>query len=253
MLPALVHPQQPGDGQSAHPADDKDVQPAVVGPGLRRGIEAAAVSAAIADRAHQAVHRQLLAVDGERHLPADVAAELPDDGEGVGHLAAAEGDAPELGDAVGHLCVQPGGADGGREAEVGLHQINVHRPARELRVKVAELLPRAVGAEEIVAAAEGQTPHGGKGAPIGTRQRLIEGAVAARRPDAHRLRSQCTGMARVLGHDDLQLLRRDARPSGGGMDGRGQPGGAVPLACGGVEQKQIAHSASSSGDSCSLS
>ena len=62
------------------------------------------------------------------------------------------------------------------------------RNARELRVKVAELLPRAVGAEEIVAAAEGQTPHGGKGAPIGTRQRLIEGAVAARRPDAHRLR-----------------------------------------------------------------
>ena len=68
-----------------------------------------------------------------------------------------------------------------------------------------------------------------------------------------RLRSQRTGMARVLGHDDLQLLRRDARPSGGGMDGRGQPGGAVPLACGGVEQKQIAHSASSSGDSCPLS
>ena len=171
--------------------------------------------------------------------------------------------APELGDAVGHLCVQPGGADGGREAEVGLHQVDVHRPARELRVKVTELLPRAVGAEEIVAAAEGQTPHGGKGAPIGTRQRLIEGAVAARRPDAHRLalglggarrlRSQRTGIARVLGHDDLQLLRRDARPSGGGMDGRGQPGGAVPLACGGVEQKQIAHSASSSGDSCSLS
>ena len=263
MPAALVHPQQAGDRQAAHPADDENVQPAVVGLSLGGCIKAASIGAAIADGTHQAVHRQLLAVDGEGHVPADVAAELLDDGECIGHLAAAERDAPELRDAVSHLRIEPGGADGRRKAEVGLHQINVHLAARQLGVEVIELFPRAVGAQKIIAAAKGQAPHRCEAAPLRPCQRLVEGAVAARCPDAHRLTvglrgvrrlsSQLPGMARVLGHNDLPFFRRDARPLGCGLDGRGQLGSAVPLACGGIEQKQIAHSASSSGGFCPLS
>ena len=248
MPAALVHPQQAGDRQTAHPADDEDVQPAVVGLSLGGRIKTASIGAAIADSTHQAVHRQLLAVDG---------------GECIGHLAAAERDAPELRDTVSHLRIEPGGADGRRKAEVGLHQINVHLTARQLGVKVIELFPRAVGAQKIVAAAKGQTPHCREAAPLRPGQRFVEGAVAARCPDAHRLTvglrgvrrlsGQLPGMARVPGHNDLPFFRRDARPLGCGPDGRGQLGSAVPLACGGIEQKQIAHSASSSGGSCPLS
>ena len=263
MPAALVHSQQAGDGEAAHPADDENVQPAVIGLSLGGRIEAAAIGTAIANGTHQAVHRQLLAVDGKGHIPADVAAELPDDGEGIRHLAAAERDAPELRDAVSHLRIEPGGADSRRKAEIGLHQINVHLTARQLGVEVIELFPRAVGAQKIVAAAKGQTPHRREAAPLRPGQRLVEGAVAARCPDAHRLTvglrgvrrlsGQLPGMARVLGHNDLPFFRRDARPLGCGLDGRGQLGSAVPLAGGGVEQKQIAHSASSSGGSCPLS
>lgn len=57
----------------------------------RGGKEAAAIGPAIADGAHQAVHGQLLVIDGKGDPAADVAAELLHDGEQVGHLAAAQG------------------------------------------------------------------------------------------------------------------------------------------------------------------
>ena len=192
-----------------------------------------------------------------------MAAELLDDGECIGHLAAAQGDTPELRDAIGHLGVQPRRADGGGKAQIGLHRVDGHFPARQLGVEVGKLLPGAVGAQEVVAAAIGQAAHGGACKAIGPGEGLVEGAVAARCPDAHRLTvglrgvrrlsSQLPGMARVLGHNDLPFFRRDARPLGCCLDGRGQLGSAVPLTGGGIEQKQIAHSASSSGSSCPLS
>ena len=187
MTAILVHAQQLCNGQPPDFADNENVQPAVIRDCFRPGEETAAVGFSVADGAHQAVHRQLLAVDGEGQLPADVSAELLHDGEQIGHLTAAQRDAPELRDAVGHLCVQPRRADGSGQAQIRFQQVDGHFPARKLGVKVGKLLFRAVGAQEIVAAAVGQTAHRRVGEALHAGHGLHKSAVAARRVDAERL------------------------------------------------------------------
>ena len=130
MAAVLVHAQQLCDGQAPHLAHDEHIQPAIIRLRLRPGAETAAVGAAVADGTHQTVHRKGLTVDGVLHPAADVPAQLLHNGQQIGHLPAAQRDAPEFGDAVGHLRVQPGSTDSSRQAEVGLHQVDGHRPAR---------------------------------------------------------------------------------------------------------------------------
>ena len=245
MPAALVHPQQLGNGQPPHPADDHHVQPAVGGVGLGGGKEAAAIGPAIADGAHQAVHGQFLVVDGKGDPAADVPAELLHDGEQVGHLAAAQGDAPELGDAVGHLRVQTRRADGGRQAQTGLQQVDGHFPARQLGIEVCELCPGAVGAQEVVAAAVGQAAHGGVGKALHAGHGFHEGAVAARRPDAQAVpclrcllgcgTGQFPGVARIFSGVDGIIRRAPPGPGGSGSDLRDELDGAVLLARSGVQ------------------
>ncbi len=83
--------------------------------------------------------------------------------ESVGHLAAAERDTPELRDAISHLRIEPRGADGRRKAEVGLHRVDGHRPTGQLGIQIQKLFLCTKGAQKIVAAAKGQTAHGGVG------------------------------------------------------------------------------------------
>ena len=251
MAAIFVHAQQLCNGQPPDFADNENVQPAVIRDCFRPGEETAAVGFAVADGAHQAVHRQLLAVDGEGQLPADVSAELLHDGEQIGHLTAAQRDAPELRDAVGHLCVQPRRADGSGQAQIRFQQVDGHFPARKLGVKVGKLFFRAVGAQEIVAAAVGQTAHRRVGEALHAGHGLHKSAVAARRVDAERLpalgRLLCRRMgqlprvARIFGHTDRVFSLCQPRAPGRRLDLRDEGSGAVLLARRRVQQKQCAH------------
>ena len=251
MAAVLVHAQQLCDGQAPHLAHDEHIQPAIIRLRLRPGAETAAVGAAVADGTHQTVHRKGLTVDGVLHPAADVPAQLLHNGQQIGHLPAAQRDAPEFGDAVGHLRVQPGSTDGGRQAEVGLHQVDGHRPARQLGIQVQKLLPRPKGAQEVIAAAIGQAAHGGACKAIGPGEGLVEGAVAARRENAQRLpcllcpgcgsAGQLPRMSGVGGDADGIFLRGKACPGSCSVDLLRQLLGAVGLASGGVQKKQGVH------------
>ena len=61
MAAIFVHAQQLCNGQPPDFADNENVQPAVIRDCFRPGEETAAVGFAVADGAHQAVHRQRLA------------------------------------------------------------------------------------------------------------------------------------------------------------------------------------------------
>ena len=146
MLAVFVQHQQLCNDPAANLAHDEHIQPAVIRLCLRPGHKAAAVGAAVAHRAHQAVHGQHLAVNDVLHPAADMPAQLLDNGQRIGRLAAAQRDAPELGDAVGYLCVQTGGADGGRKPQTGAHQVDGHCSTGQLSVQIQELLFCTVGA-----------------------------------------------------------------------------------------------------------
>ena len=251
MAAILVHAQQLCNGQPPDFADNENVQPAVIRDCFRPGEETAAVGFAVADGAHQAVHRQLFAVDDEGQLPADVSAELLHDGEQIGHLTAAQRDAPELGDAVGHLCVQTGGTDGSRKPQTGAHQVDGHCPAGQLGVQIQKLFLCTIGAQKVVAAAIGQAAHGGLIKAVGTGERLVEGAVTTGgknvkfHPGLLGGSGGCTGqfpgVACVGGDADGVARRGKPGPGSSCRDLLRQGAGTVGLSGCGVQKKQRVH------------
>lgn len=92
MLAVFVQHQQFCNDPAADLAHDEHIQPAVIRLCLRPGHKTAAVGAAIAHCAHQAVHGQHLAVNDVLHPAADMPAQLLNNGQRIGCLAAAQRD-----------------------------------------------------------------------------------------------------------------------------------------------------------------
>ena len=245
MPAALVHPQQLGNGQPPHPADDHHVQPAVGGVSLGGGKETAAIGPAIADGAHQAVHGQFLVIDGKGDPAADVPAELLHDGEQICRLSAAQRDAPEFRDTIGYLSVQARRADGGGQTQIRLEQVDGHFPACQLSVQVRKLFLCAVSAQKVVATAVGQASDRRTGDALHPGHRLHKGAVASGGIDAEGNTLRCGLLCRcagqfprvpgVFGDVDRDLFRGKARPPGSGFDLRNELGRTVLLARSGVQ------------------
>ena len=174
-----------------------------------------------------------------------MAAQLLHDGERIGHLTAAQGNAPELRDAVGHLCIQTGGADGGGKAEAGVHQVDAHRPAGQLGIQVQKLLFGAEGTQKVVSAAKGQTADSRVLVPIGTGESFVERTVTACRIDAQglpclpglpgsRIR-KLPGVTCVGGDLNGICFRGKARAGSRRFDLLRQGAGAVGLAGSGIQ------------------
>ena len=127
----------------------------------------------------------------------------------------------------------------------------VTSPARQLGVEVGKLLPGAVGAQEVVAAAVGQTAHGGVGKALHACQCLHQSTIAACRPDVQLLpcfrglfrrgTSQCLGMACILCFAGGNRIHRDACPDSSLLQLRNELDGTVLLPSGRIQDKQITH------------
>ena len=251
MLAVFVQHQQLCNDPAADLAHDEHIQPAVIRLCLRPGHKTAAVGAAVAHCAHQTVHGQHLAVNDVLHPAADMPAQLLNNRQRIGCLAAAQRDAPELGDAVGHLCVQTGGADGGRKPQTGAHQVDGHHPAGQLGVQIQKLLPCTVGAQKVVATAIGQATHGGLVKAVSAGERLVEGAVTTGGKNAQLhpgllggscgCTGQFPGVACVGGDADGVVLRGKPGTGSSCRDLLRQGAGTVGLSGCGVQKKQRVH------------
>ena len=255
VLAVFVQHQQLCNDPAADLAHDEHIKPAVIRLCLRPCHKAAAVGAAIAHRAHQAVHGQHLAVNDVLHPAADMPAQLLYDGQCISCFAAAQRDAPELGDAIGHLCVQTGGADGGRKPQTGAHQVDGHCPACQLGVQIQKLILCTVGAQKVVAAAIGQAAHGGLIKAVGTGERLVEGSVTAGGKNAQLhpgllggsggSAGQLPGVACVGGNTNGVVLRGKPGTGSSRRDLLRQGAGTIGLSGCGVQKKQRVHRGSS--------
>ena len=117
-----------------------------------------------------------------------------------------------------------------------------HRPAG---IQIQKLFLCTKGAQEIVTAAKGQTAHGCICIAIDPGERFVEGAVAARCPDAQAVpclrcllgcgTGQLPGVARIFGGVDGIIGLAPPGPGGSGSDLRDELDSAVLLARSGIQ------------------
>ena len=208
VLALLIQGKHTGDAGQTNFSDDQNVQQTVIHGTFRGGVESAAVPSAVAHSSEETVADDGVIVQGDLQLPVQLAQDIPQDGQTVGRLSAAQWHPPEFWDVKGDLGIQAGGGNGGAHTELRAEEVDIQFAPLELVGQVQEFLLGAKVSQKVVAAAIGDAPHGGIFIGIGPADDLVEGAVTAHGKEADGLAGpgvalgQLPGMSHMGGAGD---------------------------------------------------